>query len=60
VRPVEKCPCGAECDWCIAANRARSAFPRATVPPKHDADTEHQCLPCFDLRAIRAMQEPPK
>jgi len=47
-KPVEKCFwCGADCDWCLAANQARLAFPRATRPPMHDADTEHICKACF-------------
>lgn len=50
--PVRPChACGADCDWCIAANRARAVFPRATVAPLHDADTDapdkHHCQPCF-------------
>ena len=46
-RPVQKCACGADCDWCVGANRARAAFPRAKVPPRHDGDTEHECMACF-------------
>lgn len=48
--PVHKCACGADCDWCIGANRARAAFPRAKVPPVHDASTEHECVDCFEKR----------
>lgn len=46
-KPVEKCTCDADCDWCVGANRARAAFPRAIVPPHHDADTTHECHVCF-------------
>ena len=49
-RPVEKCACGADCDWCLGANRARAAFPRAKRPPQHDGDTEHECAACFLMR----------
>lgn len=50
-RSVRPChACGADCEWCAAANRARAAFPRATVPPRHDAaeaDDLHHCVTCF-------------
>lgn len=46
-QPVKKCACGKDCDWCIAANKARIAFPRMIKPPVHDHDTEHQCEECF-------------
>lgn len=45
--PIHKCACGADCEWCVVANRARAAFPRAKSPPKHDGDTEHHCADCF-------------
>lgn len=55
-KPVRKCACGKPCQWCLAANKARAAFPNATVPPKHDADTEHLCVECFmkhpDLKTL--------
>lgn len=57
VHPVHYCPCGAECAWCVGANRARAAFPRATVPPRHDAakDDEHHCVACFEALAEAAI-----
>lgn len=49
LRPCHRC--GAPCDWCAGANRARKAFPRATKTPRHDAEhdtpEEHHCVPCF-------------
>jgi hypothetical protein len=55
-KPIRRCfKCGEECDWCVKSNEARLAFPRATVPPAHDADfdkpEEHTCVPCF-LEAV--------
>jgi len=51
-QPVQKCAgCGADCDWCVGANKARAAFPRAIRPPHHDKDAdkpgEHHCHRCF-------------
>lgn len=58
-RPVQRCRCGRECDWCVASNKARAAFPRATVPPKHDAagPDDHSCAECFMLEAERLQVE---
>jgi hypothetical protein len=56
-RLVQQCACGADCDWCIGANKARAAFPRARVPPMHDADTEHECMACFLKRPEIVAQE---
>ena len=49
-RPVQRCACGADCDWCVDANVARRTFPNALTPPWHDADTEHECGDCFERR----------
>lgn len=56
-RPVQKCPCGDDCAWCIGANEARAKFPRATVAPAHDSakQNEHQCIPCFEALAEAAL-----
>jgi bacterioferritin-associated ferredoxin len=56
-RPVHKCACGADCAWCVGANAARAAFPRAKVAPRHDADTSHECVACFEVRAKKAIAE---
>ena len=55
--PLRACAqCGHDCDWCIGANEARVAFPRATKPPFHDADhdkpEEHSCIACFEKKAM--------
>lgn len=51
MKPVHKCACGADCAWCVGANVARAKFPRAKLPPTHDADTNHECVACFERRA---------
>lgn len=60
---MKKCACGADCAWCVDANKFRVAFPRAKVPPTHDADadTDHHCTACFmrlsDLRVTKCSKE---
>lgn len=57
-RPVQKCKCGADCDWCIGANRARRAFPNAIEPPQHDHENAvHECVECFERAFERMMRE---
>jgi len=55
-QPVQKCACGLDCDWCIAANQSRRAFPNARVPPKHDGTEDHSCTRCFLKKAMEKGQ----
>jgi len=51
--PVKKCKCGADCSWCIVANKARAAFPRAKPGViVHDSalEDDHECEECFMKR----------